>query len=1033
MFTKEQEKIIHSEDQHINVIANAGTGKSTVIVERVANLVLNKNVSPERIYLTSFSRVANKELQEKIFKRIGYEGNKITIKTIHGFCFHVIINNLDWFGYSKLDIIDVYRYERLVKSVMYQLGMINEETKESEILEYAVMFNKIKLNMNTDSLKGDMKHFFNEVEKLKKEQEKMTYEDLLVNTYVILSENEKIREEYQNYYDHIIIDECLPYYIPVHLGDGSYRFIGDIVENKERLQVLSYNENTGKQEICEITGWRKIPNQKTMVKISCESLNTIGGKKRTNFVVCTIDHKLFTYNKGWVEAGKLKKDDILQIESDAFKNKKYKITDKGKKHLSNLMHIDNKAKKNSLKGNKVLEKKGYKKNFKERGGNGKGYTKHQKFLYDEINTKIGGCWEMEGVVVTGKKMKELYNSPHHYKIDIFNETEKICIEIDGKSHYSKERKLQDLKKEKVLKDLGYTIIRYRNEDIFKKIDLIIDEIKKLNISKNCIFKSKVISVDFASTKEDFVYDITVDRCHNFYANGILVHNCQDTDKLQFMIIELLLNVKTNTVIVGDAKQNIYGFRGASYKHSDEFSEKLNSVIYPLSETFRFGQPISDLSNKIMEYMDIKDEYKIPTVTNVDIKNKPSFNLCSYTTCIMNICDDIEEKIRQGYKYKDLHVLYRINRLSNEIQKELSRRRIPYIVQKGSFVNRKEIKFLMNILQLYFFFDKSLFIEFIQSYSNGIDKKSIEKVYKEVEDKNNTFSFLDTAISKEIEGIGKLKRKIFGKISDYFLELDKIINSEPFNKPSFFIDIANIFEIENTKFMINVKSNTGESMIEERWEFITDFQSIYTQYDGSLKDFNNYLKVMFLNDASDGKEKDAVCLKTIHGSKGQTCPVMYLLGYKIADPYFTTSESDVLSELFLLYVGVTRARDYLYFYHDSLDDFLLSFIFPEKEEDYNSNLGKILDNSSENTDTTKERKEDNNTHVDDYEKAQLSRNIKKDYEPLHENFIPVKTTPKAILFQDKVKFLSVWLPKSQMGYHENVYYCASWLMKKNSLY
>jgi len=91
-----------------------------------------------------------------------------------------------------------------------------------------------------------------------------------------------------------------------------------------------------------------------------------------------------------------------------------------------------------------------------RGGNGQGMTEPQAML-KEI---LGDSWRVEHSVSLGKLTP---GYPTHYKLDLANADLKVGIELDGASHYS--RKALDRKKDEKLASLGWTVLRFWNQQI----------------------------------------------------------------------------------------------------------------------------------------------------------------------------------------------------------------------------------------------------------------------------------------------------------------------------------------------------------------------------------------------------------------------------------------------------------------------------------------------------------------------------------------------------------------------------------------
>ena len=110
-----------------------------------------------------------------------------------------------------------------------------------------------------------------------------------------------------------------------------------------------------------------------------------------------------------------------------------------------------------------------------RGGNGTGMTEPQKRLYD----LLGKGWDTELPIKVGAYLRMEFNTPGSYKVDLGNKELKLAIEVDGNSHGTLARKQQDAKKDAVLKLLGWTVLRYRNERVMSETDLVMAEIMSI--------------------------------------------------------------------------------------------------------------------------------------------------------------------------------------------------------------------------------------------------------------------------------------------------------------------------------------------------------------------------------------------------------------------------------------------------------------------------------------------------------------------------------------------------------------------------
>lgn len=112
------------------------------------------------------------------------------------------------------------------------------------------------------------------------------------------------------------------------------------------------------------------------------------------------------------------------------------------------------------------------------GGNGKGPTTPEKKLADALN------WLTNVVVPT--RIPKGNGYPTCYKLDIGNAAMKVGIEVDGSSHHAKARQEQDEKKTKLLSELGWTVLRFSNQEVMENlsgcVQTVLSTISKLTPS-----------------------------------------------------------------------------------------------------------------------------------------------------------------------------------------------------------------------------------------------------------------------------------------------------------------------------------------------------------------------------------------------------------------------------------------------------------------------------------------------------------------------------------------------------------------------
>ena len=277
------------EEQHILVLAGAGTGKTLTIIARAEHL-LQKGVDPKRILLLTFTRRAAKEMTDRLYLSIGSAANEVIAGTFHHFCLLTMRRMANKFGikeYSVIDRDDQNSLMKLSRASHIEKGEIFPKSRElvnicsysrntnMNVLEY--------LNKYTDDDENTLIKIiavFNEYEKRKKLNRYLDFDDILHRFANKLHEDSSIGDQLRLLYDHILVDEMqdtnpLQWLILDGLKDPAKLFcVGDDAQSiyafrgadfrnvhsfKERVPdsvVLKLDNNyRSTQEILDISNW----------------------------------------------------------------------------------------------------------------------------------------------------------------------------------------------------------------------------------------------------------------------------------------------------------------------------------------------------------------------------------------------------------------------------------------------------------------------------------------------------------------------------------------------------------------------------------------------------------------------------------------------------------------------------------------------------------------------------------------------------------------------------------------------------------
>lgn len=196
------------------ILAGAGSGKTKVLTCRVAHLI-NQGVLPYKILAITFTNKAAAEMRERVDKMAGAAAKDVWLFTFHAFCARVLRYDIDKLGIygNNFAIYDTTDTKNLIKQILKDMNLDEKRFQPSGIIG---AISNAKNQMKTPEIyareAGDF--FEQQVAKIYEiYQEKLQannavdFDDLLLLTLRLLTENEEIREKYQNKFDYLMVDE----------------------------------------------------------------------------------------------------------------------------------------------------------------------------------------------------------------------------------------------------------------------------------------------------------------------------------------------------------------------------------------------------------------------------------------------------------------------------------------------------------------------------------------------------------------------------------------------------------------------------------------------------------------------------------------------------------------------------------------------------------------------------------------------------------------------------------------------------------
>lgn len=195
-----QQKAVDNIDGPFKLLAPAGSGKTKTLISRVLNL-LNYGVKEESILILAFNKKAEIEVRERISI---YSINNIEIKTFHSFCNSIIINNSDMeFACDDYDVIN----RCIVEEILFD-NKINVKSVD----DYFKLFSMFKNGLtNKDEMTFQNKNIYdiyNTYIQNLLDEKVYGFDDMVYLCIKLILENGKLRNELQNKYKYILVDEA---------------------------------------------------------------------------------------------------------------------------------------------------------------------------------------------------------------------------------------------------------------------------------------------------------------------------------------------------------------------------------------------------------------------------------------------------------------------------------------------------------------------------------------------------------------------------------------------------------------------------------------------------------------------------------------------------------------------------------------------------------------------------------------------------------------------------------------------------------
>jgi DNA helicase-2/ATP-dependent DNA helicase PcrA len=226
---EEQLKAIKFGTGPLLIIAGAGTGKTTVITERIKRLIFSKKVKPEEVLALTFTEKAAREMEEKVDVAMPYGYTQMWIMTFHSFCDRILRDSALNIGLDpKYKLMSEAETTQFIRNNLFKFdldyfrplgnptkfigGMLqhfsrlqDEDVSSRDYLTYA------KKLRGADKLEikktKELANAYRTYEELKTKENVMDFGDLIVKTLKLFRDRRNVLKEYQQQFKYLLVDE----------------------------------------------------------------------------------------------------------------------------------------------------------------------------------------------------------------------------------------------------------------------------------------------------------------------------------------------------------------------------------------------------------------------------------------------------------------------------------------------------------------------------------------------------------------------------------------------------------------------------------------------------------------------------------------------------------------------------------------------------------------------------------------------------------------------------------------------------------
>jgi DNA helicase-2/ATP-dependent DNA helicase PcrA len=394
---------------------------------------------------------------------------------------------------------------------------------------------------------------------------------------------------------------------------------------------------------------------------------------------------------------------------------------------------------------------------------------------------------------------------------------------------------------------------------------------------------------------------------------ILVDEFQDTNSVQYELVKQLSALHHNVLVVGDADQSIYKWRGADFRNIRRFEKQFPaSQQILLEQNYRSTQLILDAAKAVIQHNSDRVHKELFTDRKGGdrIVIHEAYNEGDEGQYVV---DTIATLTMTGYEPGDMAIMYRTNAQSRALEEAFVRAGLPYrLVGAQRFYGRREVKDVIAYLRLIHNpRDDISFGRVINVPKRAIGRTTQLKVAQFAQSVG--FSSAETVML--LASDPTMTHPFTGRALKALTRFGTMLNGWVAARDS--MPVGDLLDsvIEQIDYRAYVDDGTPEGT--SRWENVIELRGVAAQAeDAQLTDFLEQVALVADADRTEGGP-NAPTLLTLHAAKGLEYPVVFITGVEEGILPHSRSLDDkeqMDEERRLFYVGITRAKDRVYLTH-----------------------------------------------------------------------------------------------------------------------